>query len=172
MEPPLSFLWTPHDSFEAPAQSDMLLLENNVAVGPAHAQHVLILKRGGGVFAYSGGQLVFSAKDNSDPRRNGRTYAIRAAWYLIEPFGRSVLVVTSVLAFTGLWLGLLAFGRSGQRPWICGHDYRRRRCHRLVVRSHIRCDLFDPAWGRFRQHRIGCDLVFGSFGIPECTAGI
>ena len=118
VERPLWFLWTPHDSFEAPVQSNMVLLENDVVVGAAHAQHVLIQKSGAGAFSDWGGQLVFSAKDNSDPRQNGRTYATRAAWYLIEPFGRGVLVVISILAVIALWLSLLTFGRSGQRPWV------------------------------------------------------
>jgi hypothetical protein len=115
IEPPFWFLWTPHDRLDDPVLSSMVLLENDVALGPAHAEHALIRRTGGGAFSHWAGHLLFSTGDNSDPRQNGRTYAARAAWLLITPVNRWVLYVASGLAVVGLCLSLLAFARTGGR---------------------------------------------------------
>jgi GDSL-like Lipase/Acylhydrolase family len=113
IEAPFWFLWTPHDRLDDPFLSSMVLRENGVLLGPAHAQHVLIHKTGGGAFSHWQGQLVFSSRDNSDPRQNGRSYTARAAWLLVKPVNEWVLFVASGLAVVSLWLSLLALARSG-----------------------------------------------------------
>jgi hypothetical protein len=113
IEAPFWLLWTPHDRLDDPVSSSIVLRENGVSLGPAHAQHVLIRKTGAGAFSHWEGQLLFSSGDNSDPRQNGRSYTARAAWLLAEPVNGCVLFVCSGLAIVGLWLSLLILARSG-----------------------------------------------------------
>lgn len=65
------------DSPTAPTQSPMEVLENGQPIGEAHTQHADIRTLGGGRFSHWGNGLYFSASDGSDPRSNGRTYAVR-----------------------------------------------------------------------------------------------
>jgi hypothetical protein len=59
-------------------RSPLRLLEDGVALGPAHSQHVAIRQQGGGLFSHwaNGNYLLFSTSDNSDPNQNGRTYTL------------------------------------------------------------------------------------------------
>jgi len=54
--------------------SSLLILENERALGPAHAVHDDIRTNGGGRYSHWGPQLYWSTSDNSDPNTNGRTY--------------------------------------------------------------------------------------------------
>jgi O-methyltransferase len=62
------------DSMDDPVRSLLDLLEDGRSLGPPHSAHADIAARGGGRHSHWHGQLYFSASDNSDPRRNGRTY--------------------------------------------------------------------------------------------------
>jgi hypothetical protein len=67
------------DTSEHPRQSELLLTENGVLMGPAHSGHQDIDNLGKGRYShwFSGRVIVmFSASDNSDPRTNGRIYRI------------------------------------------------------------------------------------------------
>jgi hypothetical protein len=64
------------DSHEEPRRSAAQLLENGVALGPAHASHDAIRRKGKGRFSHWGDALYFSTSDNSDPNTNGRRYAL------------------------------------------------------------------------------------------------
>jgi hypothetical protein len=163
VEPPLWFLWTPHDSLVAPVQSNMVLLENGIVVAPAHAQHVLIQKSGAGAFSDWGGQLVFSTTDNSDPRQNGRIYSTRASWYLIEPFDRGVLAVISILAVIALWLSLLAFGRSGGRPWVVAT---------IIAAGVATAWLSGPTSGAIFLILIGAGFASAALGVIWLLSGL
>ncbi len=55
------------------------LFENGVGIGPGREMHEAIRRQGGGRFALDGRILRFSATDGSDPRANGRRYALSAA---------------------------------------------------------------------------------------------
>lgn len=62
------------DSNADPYASNLILLENGLGLGPAHAVHDLIRNAGHGLFSHWQGALYFSTSDNTDPRRNGREY--------------------------------------------------------------------------------------------------
>ncbi|MEP6607088.1 MAG: hypothetical protein ABJA83_00235 [Burkholderiaceae bacterium] len=59
------------------SHSSLVLTEDGAVLGPAHAAHDDIRKSGGGRFAHWGAGVYFSTSDNSDPRANGRSYAVR-----------------------------------------------------------------------------------------------
>jgi hypothetical protein len=59
---------------DAPTRSRAVVCEGNFVLGPAHSQHGDIAEKGGGRFSHWGPGFVFSASDNSDPNKNGRTY--------------------------------------------------------------------------------------------------
>ena len=62
------------DSMEEPIRSLLDLLEDGRSLGPAHSAHADISTVGLGRHSHWHGQLYFSSSDNTDPRRNGRTY--------------------------------------------------------------------------------------------------
>lgn len=64
------------DDEENPKQSTVLLLEDGVPLGPAHALHDIIRNKGLGSFSHWGKSVYFSTIDNSDPNTNGRQYTI------------------------------------------------------------------------------------------------
>jgi SAM-dependent methyltransferase len=67
------------DTAEHPQRSRIMLYEDGVPVGFAHALHKQIGGHGGGRYSHWGSTLIFSATDNSDPNKNGRQYSIRDA---------------------------------------------------------------------------------------------
>lgn len=62
------------DSNEHPATSRVIVLEDSLPLGPAHAAHEDIRNTGGGAFSHWGDTILLSTSDNSDPRTNGRSY--------------------------------------------------------------------------------------------------
>lgn len=62
------------DTQESPNQSNLKLYENGKELGEAHARHADIRNIGKGKFSHWGKTIIFSTSDNTDPRRNGRTY--------------------------------------------------------------------------------------------------
>jgi|GEM_PF-3336327 len=62
------------DSIGAPSQSRLVLLEDGIPLGPAHALHADIAAEGGGRYSHWGKTLIFSTSDGSDPNANGRAY--------------------------------------------------------------------------------------------------
>ncbi len=64
------------DTNEVPAYSSMTLYEDGTRVGPPHQSHDTIRNIGGGRYSHWQNHVTFSASDNSDPRTNGREYAI------------------------------------------------------------------------------------------------
>ena len=58
------------------AASPLRLYEDGVALGPAHCTHAEIRGEGRGRYSHWGAALYFSTSDNSDPRTNGRRYAV------------------------------------------------------------------------------------------------
>ena len=64
------------DTNEHPSRSQLRLTENGKPLGPAHTLHADISAKGGGRYSHYRSNLYFSASDNSDPRTNGRAYAL------------------------------------------------------------------------------------------------
>ncbi|GJM21720.1 MAG: hypothetical protein DHS20C15_16350 [Planctomycetota bacterium] len=56
--------------------SQLVLLEDGLPLGPAHAGHDDIRTLGAGRFSHWGDKLYFSSSDGSDPRDNGRVYSL------------------------------------------------------------------------------------------------
>ncbi len=63
------------DSNEEPHRSRLRLFENGRELGPAHAVHDTIRRRGGGSYSFWVDILYFSTSDNTDPNTNGRSYS-------------------------------------------------------------------------------------------------
>lgn len=62
------------DTSENPARSRLVVLEDELALGPAHAQHETVRTQGNGAFSHWGDSILLSTSDNSDPTTNGRSY--------------------------------------------------------------------------------------------------
>lgn len=57
--------------------SRIQVYENGVALARPHADHQTVRQQGRGAFSHWAGAIYFSTSDNSDPRRNGRTYTYK-----------------------------------------------------------------------------------------------
>lgn len=97
---PLNTMWmSRHVVGESPAQ----VLENGVPLACDNIPPPLVAERGGGRFMLADGQVYLSTSDNSDPRTNGRRYAIR--WPTPPPVSFEIaLAACAALALAGLIL--------------------------------------------------------------------
>jgi hypothetical protein len=97
---PLNTMWmSRHVVGESPAQ----ILENGVALSCHDIPPPLVAERGSGRFMLADGQVYVSTSDNSDPRTNGRRYAVR--WPTPPPAGFEIAFpVCATLALAGLIL--------------------------------------------------------------------
>ncbi|MCP5143951.1 MAG: hypothetical protein H6978_03910 [Gammaproteobacteria bacterium] len=68
------------DTMTNPLRSRVVLLENDVALGPPHTEHQAITEVGAGAFSHWGDKIVFSSSDNTSPAENGRTYVAVLPW--------------------------------------------------------------------------------------------
>ena len=64
------------DSPSFPGRSKLLLYEGDQLLGPAHAEHEDIRRKGGGKYSHWESNLYFSTSDGSDPNTNGRRYTV------------------------------------------------------------------------------------------------
>lgn len=64
------------DDVDHPGRSTAVLLEDGRPLTPAHAIHDTIRERGGGAWSHWLDVVYFSTSDGSDPRTNGKEYAI------------------------------------------------------------------------------------------------
>ncbi len=55
-------------------RSNLVVYEDNVALGPPHAAHTVVDQVGRGAYSHWGSNIFFSSSDNSDPNSNGREY--------------------------------------------------------------------------------------------------
>lgn len=62
------------DFSDTPTRSTIVLCEGDTRLGPAHTAHADVSSKGGGRYSHWASSFVFSASDNSDPNKNGRTY--------------------------------------------------------------------------------------------------
>jgi SAM-dependent methyltransferase len=62
------------DTNGEPARSRVVILENELALGPSHSRHEAIRTAGAGAYSHWGEVIYLSTSDNSDPRTNGRRY--------------------------------------------------------------------------------------------------
>ncbi len=74
----------PGDTSDTPVISSLLIFENNILydevksirLGPPHAEHEDIIKKGQGRYSHWHTSLYFSTSDSTDPNTNGRTYTV------------------------------------------------------------------------------------------------
>jgi hypothetical protein len=64
------------DCLALPEQSRYVMMEDAIQVGPAHAHHETIREVGRGCWSHWGQFILFSSSDGTDPRTNGRKYAL------------------------------------------------------------------------------------------------
>jgi hypothetical protein len=62
------------DNPDEPKRSKVVLLEDGKPLGPAHTAHAAVRELGRGRYSHWQDYLLFSTRDNSDPRKNGRAY--------------------------------------------------------------------------------------------------
>jgi hypothetical protein len=55
------------------------MYEDQIALGPQHAPHVVIDQVGHGAYSHWGGEVLFSSSDNTDPNSNVRDYKVSLA---------------------------------------------------------------------------------------------
>jgi hypothetical protein len=68
--------WAISDTPDQPQQSSFLLLEDGEVIGTPHALHSDIREKGRGLWSHWGQNIFFSSSDGTDPRQNGREYAL------------------------------------------------------------------------------------------------
>lgn len=56
--------------------SELVLYEDGTPLGKAHSSHDRIRQEGNGAYSHWENTLYFSSRDNSDPRKNNKTYSI------------------------------------------------------------------------------------------------
>ncbi len=108
---PLSALYEFPTDHGSNTLSSLRLFEDDRELGPPRAVHADIRNLGAGRFSHWGRDLRFSASDNSDPRSNGRAYAVRTPVVL----SRSVIMVSMLLTVIGA--GLVAASPAVRRPF-------------------------------------------------------
>jgi len=62
------------DGPDFPVRSPLVVLEDDRALGPAHASHAAIRSNGGGSYSHWQERVFMSTTDNSNPNSNGRRY--------------------------------------------------------------------------------------------------
>lgn len=87
------------DGFEA---STLRVFEDGSELGAAHVSGTLVRQHGSGRFLHWGSNLYFSSSDNSDPRTNGRRYAISA---------KAVVPASLIAGLAALLMAMIAGSR-------------------------------------------------------------
>ena len=133
------FPWTlPGDTVEQPTRSDLRLLEDGIALDPAHCLHATIRQLGAGRYSHWVESIVFSTSDNSDPRTNGRNYSAIGTVRLVGP-------IVNFFFVTG---GALVAAASATLVWI----YRRQ----IVARTRRSgASLWARLWARRWDYFLG-----------------
>jgi hypothetical protein len=99
------------DAISQNAASNLKLLDIGALLGPAYSMHADIEAGGRGRFSHWGQSVIFSAFDNSDPRKNGHTYSYQvksapSIWFYI------VAILLPICAFETL----IRDGSGPRRP--------------------------------------------------------
>ncbi len=99
--------------------SRLVLREDGRPLGPAHVLHQEIRDLGGGRYSHWGAMVHFSASDNSDPRRNGRSYTATdrevVSPRLVSILLGADLIAGAALAGLGAVVGLPLAARNRKR---------------------------------------------------------
>jgi hypothetical protein len=99
---PTYFVWMAATDIKPPNASQLRLLEDGHAMPLPHALHQDIRDLGAGRFSHWGDMILLSTSDNSDPRRNGRTYVAQVRLSLLPGLNWVVVVLATFLAVSVL----------------------------------------------------------------------
>ncbi|HMN95813.1 MAG TPA: hypothetical protein PKC43_11980 [Phycisphaerales bacterium] len=117
------------DSVNRPRASGLLLFEDGVPLGPAHALHATVAEEGAGRYSHWGAHLIFSTSDGSDPRTNGRIYELAAPMALARSAMLGLGLIAAALAVAIVVierrgsagrrgdLGAVSVGRKARTIW-------------------------------------------------------
>ena len=118
----------PSDSLTVPFGSNLVLTENDKRLGPSHAPHEVIRKKGAGGFSHWGSDFVFSSSDNTAPGQNGRVYKAVATLSLLP-----ALRWTAIAILVAIALAPLFFARARIATWLTVQYRAARKDRRSVV---------------------------------------
>jgi hypothetical protein len=94
----VAFDQSPFDTDSNP-RSRVVLLENGVPLILKQRLPTLVLTKGSGAWSHVRGRIFFSTPDNSDPRRNSRTYAARYPILYGRLYGYGAFVLLALSAW-------------------------------------------------------------------------
>jgi hypothetical protein len=75
------------DTPDQPERSTFMLLEDGEVIGTPHTLHSDIREKGHGLWSHWGQNIFFSSSDGTDPRQNGREYAVMKPQHDLAPRG-------------------------------------------------------------------------------------
>ena len=114
----------------SPTASDLTITENQAELAPAHVFEDAVAEKGKGSYLHWRNDLVFSTSDNSDPRTNGRVYAVSSEAHV------NSIVISVVFSITVLALGYLAVSRV-RAAGVSGDRIARYGCLAGIVFVHV-----------------------------------
>lgn len=106
---------TTGDSNAQPTISKLRVFEDGKELGAAHSKHADISSIGKGKFSHWGNGLIFSASDNTDPRKNGRKYTFTT--------GGTPTEISPVVPSTETALDLSALSAEGGFAYVLYRDF-------------------------------------------------
>jgi hypothetical protein len=99
------------DTMRAPSASTLSLYEDGHPIGRPHVPHADIASKGGGAYSHWNNTLIFTSRDNSDPRINGHKYYATATATLAGPAQWLLVSLASLagalgtLGYVSKWTG-------------------------------------------------------------------
>jgi lipid A ethanolaminephosphotransferase len=102
------------DSNDHPAQSTLVLLQDEAPIGRPHSVHDQIRTEGNGGYSHWGGVLYFSTPGNTDPRNDAHRYRVRAQAVLAPPVRSALLAALVVIALPLMVLAAIAITSAGR----------------------------------------------------------
>ena len=137
----------PADAAGSPISSQLVLRENGIILGPAHAIHDQIRNSGGGAFSHWNGNLFFSTTNNSDPRENGKIYSIESPTRVHAALLWPMAIVDVITIAAIIFYGQLLHYRSISLPRSkCGYHFSVA-CRRLAGLLNWSLHLFLRPYG-------------------------
>ncbi len=102
-------------------RSGLAVQEDGTPLGPSTRSLGMTRKTGQGAYAHWGPVLIFSTSDNSDPRTNGRRYAVTYPLYVRGTVQAGVFALTTLVVGVWLiWIGQAARFQLARAAWAAG----------------------------------------------------
>lgn len=107
------------DNANSPYRSNLQVREDGEPLGPPHVLYESLVAEGGGAFVHWGRSLFFSTSDNSDPRHNGRRYALEGQAQISPNLIQELMRIGAGLTLVGLagvaWRNRASLRNAGAR---------------------------------------------------------